>query len=299
MPQEKQLMEQYLATFERIASALERIAHVMETAPPPATKPARGREEVAEAPTPVETEEQTLIRLLGLRNLTLAGVPPLNPPSKPEQDLVRFIGERYSRTQKLLHRLVSWPEHISGFYMHLKGEDQPAINDMIHVARHLQTLGLLKEVNYKGGPHFMLNAELGPEAASRHYFRLGWFLCYLMVEARRLLEAARKGNKVLSVSRLRLQHAETIFELPEPLVILNARELFWLGVGLEGPTGGGLEELKKLRLLLKLEPRNAWRVVLTEPEARQVEEAHEAGFTLVTLEQFSARFTTQVGGRPR
>lgn len=299
MDPEKQLMHQYLSTFERIANALERIAHVLETAPPAPAKPGRAREESTDAAPASETDEQVLVRMLAQRELTLAEVPPLSPMPKLEQDLLRFTGERYARTQKLVQRVASWPDAIPEFYMHLKGEEQPAINDMVHVARHALNLGLFKEMTYKGGPHFMLNAVLPPEPAARAYFKLGWILGFMTVDARRIFESIKKTNRVISVPRLSVMADGNRLELVEPLVILNGRELFWLGAGLTGPTGGGLDELKTIRERLKLDSRNAWRVALTDEEAQQVDAALQAGFTLVTLEQFSARFQAQVSGKSR
>lgn len=288
-------IKHFLLSVDRIASALERIADQLEATPGAlggailkGAKGARFDEGEASIPGPAEPDEQVVRRILSARGVTI-GAELVQPASeKVMQDLLKFIGDRYSRTHKLLDRMKQTLATGAEFYFHLKGEEVTTINDIIHVSKHMTDLKLTSQHAYKSAPHFMLSATLPADASFREFIEHGWLDQYVHQEARRMLEKHRTGRKVCSVLGACMQEQEQPSLSLTTVMVVGGKELFWLQVSVRG--GEDIQVAhQQLRDKLGLDVSHSW-VICPELAAEQKERLVALGFTAVSVAEFSTQF---------
>lgn len=287
-------IKNFLRTVERIALALERIADQLEAGQGAAIlgKPSRGgkSDDAGALPAgPPEPDDQVLRRFLSVRGLTLGPSVGTAPAEKVMQDLLKFIGDKYARTGKLFDRMRVTLANRSEFYFHLKGEEITAINDIIHVSKHLTELKLTSNHVYKSGPHFMLSAELPSDPGFLNFINRGWLEQYLHQEARKMLEKHRTGRKVISVLNGQLMEGENPGQALDVMFLVGGKELFWFQVVTNDGVDIGPAQAALARDVLQLDLHHAW-VVGPDLSAEARQRLTALGFTAIPVTEFPSSF---------
>ena len=287
-------IKQFLRTAERIAMALERIADQLEAGQGAAiaSKPGRAlkSDDGILMPTgPAEPDDQVMRRFLSVRGLTLGPTVGTPPTEKMMQDLLKFIGDKYVRTGKLFDRMRVTLASRSEFYFHLKGEEITAINDIIHVSKHLTELKLTSNHAYKSAPHFLLSAEIPNDPSFLNFINRGWLEQYLHQEARKMLEKHRTGRKVVSVLNGQLMEGENPGQALDVMFLVGGKEVFWFQVVTNDGADIGPAQVALARDVLQLDALHAW-VVGPDLTAEARQRLSGLGFTAIPVTEFSTSF---------
>ncbi|MCB0209918.1 MAG: hypothetical protein KDJ52_11335 [Anaerolineae bacterium] len=300
----------YDRQLERIATALERIADILEQQQETPVNHGRNHNnqqsalfEARRSPDQAKNgkispthavnkphKAASIEDFLKQRNITIKFVPSKEAADMAINSLSLSLGNNYAVFDKILAQIKYHMQRGSGFTHSVKDESSLAINQITSFCKQLYDIGFLKEYKYYKSPRYQIKIKTTTAPAAKKFFSGQWLERFVWKKAEKAVNQAA-GELRRSINFSYLINPQIILpngdDFEFDLIFQANHSFFWV----ESKSGAHRQHTAKyaeIANVLGLDARHSI-MVLTDISRQEAANIHtQFGLTVYTLDQVQA-----------